>query len=197
MCQVCHRFCGSWLCARCRAGLRPSPERLLPSGIRVVPAFEHTGPARALAHHLKYRGLVAYAVIVADMLADRVPRAPIVPVPRAWSRYLRYGIDPALTLAERLSSRTGMPVVRALAAPWHSRRRAGGDHDLPVRRYGLRNSVLETAVLIDDVITTGATLEAAVNSIGPDRVRAVAAANAVSAVPATATRHPADRDGIG
>jgi pyrimidine operon attenuation protein/uracil phosphoribosyltransferase len=52
-------------------------------------------------------------------------------------------------------------------------------------------------VLIDDVITTGATFEAAIDSIGPDRVRAVAAANAVSAVLGAAAAPSGDQDEIG
>lgn len=177
--------------------LRPAAERILPSGVRVIAAFEHTGPARKLAHHLKYRGLGWYAGLVAEILALRLPASPLVPIPRARSRHLRYGVDPALVLAKRLSDRTGLPVIRAFAAPVHAARRAGGDHTRDVGRYGLRNSVLESVVLIDDVVTTGATFEAAIHSIGPDRVRAVAAANAVPAVFGAAAASSGDHDEIG
>ncbi|MBW3666959.1 MAG: hypothetical protein KY394_05120, partial [Actinobacteria bacterium] len=82
VCLVCHRVDRSALCQRCRLSLRPAPERLLPGGIRLVSAFEHTGAARELIHHLKYRGITGYADLVAALLAPRIPRLPLVPVPR-------------------------------------------------------------------------------------------------------------------
>lgn len=148
-------------------------------GIRVIAAFEHSGPARILAHHLKYRGMVDYAELVADVVAPRVPRAALVPVPRARSRLARYGIDPASVLASRLSRRLEVPVIHVLDPPIHSVRRAGGDHRRSVATPRLRKRPLEKLVLVDDVMTTGATLEAAVAAIGSERVRAVVVANAV------------------
>lgn len=145
----------------------------------MIAAFEHSGPARVLAHHLKYRGLDGYARLVAATLAPRMPPGPLVPVARAWSRRLRYGTDPALLIASHLSQETGSPLYRLLKAPWHSRRRAGGDHRAEVPLPRLRKRTLENVVLIDDVMTTGATLEAAVSAIGVNQVRAVVVANAV------------------
>ena len=61
----------------------------------MVPAFEHEGAARDLVHALKYRGLTVFAEMVTDALVDRVPPLPVVPVPRAWSRQIVFGVDPA------------------------------------------------------------------------------------------------------
>lgn len=148
-------------------------------------AFEHSGPARALAHHLKYRGLDGYARLVAVTLAPRVPDGPLVPVARALSRRLRFGIDPALLIALHLSAETAQPVYRLLRPPLHSRRRAGGDHRMKVPVPHVRKRTLEKVVLVDDVLTTGATLEAAVSAIGVDQVRAAVVANAVTDWPAS------------
>ena len=106
LCQVCHLPARRFLCERCRNGLRPAPERLLDGGIRVVAAFEHSGVARDLVLGLKYRGLTAFAELVAETLASRVPALPIVPVPRTWSRQMRYGVDPAREIAIRLAGRS-------------------------------------------------------------------------------------------
>jgi predicted amidophosphoribosyltransferase len=145
-------------------------------------AFEHSGPARALVHQLKYRGLTGYADLVAMMLAPSLPALPIVPVPRVWTRQLRYGLDPAVVLAESLGRSKGVPVIKSLVAPIYTRRRAGGDHSRPVAPFRITRMPASDFVLVDDVVTTGRTLEAAIGLLGPDRVALAVSANAAPPV---------------
>jgi len=182
ICLGCHTFAAGRLCADCARTLRPAPDRLLPGGIRVVAAYEHVGAARMLVHHLKYRGVEAYVEAVADRLADRLPPLPLVPIPRALSRRIKYGVDPARVIAKALSHRLGVPVLSALAPPLHAARRAGGDHAGVVRPPRARIRLRFPVVVVDDVVTTGATALAAVAAIGADEVRLVAAANVVCEV---------------
>lgn len=170
--------------------MTPAADRLLQGGVRVIPAFEHMGPARALVHQLKYKGLSGYAQIVSAILAERAPRAPLVPIPRARTRLARYGTDPALVLAQHLSSRIGQPVYRLFSAPWHSSRRAGGDHRRPVAFPSIAKTPLERVTLVDDVCTTGATLEAAVRAIGERHISAAVVANAAPEVSSLRRRDP-------
>lgn len=179
VCLVCHRLDPSSVCRDCRLTLRPAPDRLLGEGVRLIAAFEHTGAARELVLHLKYRGLTDYADLVAALLAPRLPVLPLVPVPRALSRRVRYGIDPSRVLAAKISALIGAPVVHLLEPPLHSRRRAGGNHRREVPPFRIRRRVPGAVLLVDDVVTTGATLESAVSSLGSDQVRSVIAANAV------------------
>jgi predicted amidophosphoribosyltransferase len=182
LCQACHRFAPGFLCARCRANLRPAAERILEEGVRLVAAFEHTGVARDLVHDLKYRGLTRFADLVVEMVAPRVPRLPIVPVPRTWSRQILYGIDPAREIGLRLARALDVPLWDLLSAPIHARRRAGGDHSRPapeLRGRGLPECPL---VLVDDVVTTGATVRSAVKTLGLSRLALVVAANAADMV---------------
>jgi predicted amidophosphoribosyltransferase len=127
-------------------------------------AFRHEGPARLLVHRLKYEAVVGPAGLLAGAMVEFLPRdaAAIVPVPRAPARRWRYGVDPAFELASSLAARTGVPVLAALRGDWWHRRRAGG-RDAPrgSPRFRATASVPAGAVLIDDVITTGTTLQAA------------------------------------
>lgn len=179
VCLVCHCITPTALCGDCRASLRPAPERLLPGGVRLVAGFEHAGTAKTLVHHLKYRGITGYANLVAALLAPRVPPVPLVPVPRALTRRVKYGIDPGRALASRLSRLTGAPLAPVLRPPLHSRRRAGGDHRRQVAPFRVIGPLPRALVLVDDVVTTGATLERAVVAIGAERVVMAISANAV------------------
>lgn len=180
VCLVCHRLTPTRLCSQCRSDLRPAPERLLAGGVRLLAGFEHTGAAKALMHHFKYRGITGYADLIAAILAPRMPPMPLVPIPRALTRRIKYGVDPGRALAWRISSLNGAPVAQVLKPPLHSLRRAGGDHRRPVRPFRIEGTVPAALVLVDDVVTTGATLEAAIASLGPERVVMAIAANAVA-----------------
>lgn len=113
------------------------------------------------------------AEIAAREVAPRLPRLPLVPVPRAVSRRLRYGVDPARVVATAIARQLEVPVVDALAPPIHARRRAGGDHSRGVRPFRLKAKLRFPVIVVDDVVTTGATVMAAVEAAGADLVRAV------------------------
>jgi predicted amidophosphoribosyltransferase len=179
LCLVCQSVTRGSLCPGCRSTLKPAPDRLLAEGIRVIAAFEHDDAARVLIHHLKYRGITNYAELVADLLAPRLPALPLVPVPRALTRRVRYGVDGARVVATVLARRLRVPVVDALAAPLHAPRRAGRDHARGVPPYRLRSRVPTECLVVDDVVTTGGTILAAVAALGSARVRTAVTANLV------------------
>ncbi len=182
LCQVCYRPSGRGVvCTGCRSYLVPAPERVLPGGLRVVGAFLHVGPAKVLVHHLKYRGVGGYPAIVAAMVSERIPALPLVPVPRAVSRHLRYGVDPAMALAVAIAAKTGAPVLNLLRSPLHTTRRAGGDHRRPVHAYRGQGPAFPV-ILVDDVVTTGATVLSAAVSLGFLRVHLAVAANVTPGV---------------
>lgn len=178
VCLACHEVTPGRLCRRCEGTLRSAPDRLV-DGVRVVAGFEHRGAAKVMVHHLKYRGVVDFSEMVADRLAGRLPPVPLVPVPRVLTRKVKYGVDPARVIAGSLARRLDVPVFDALARPLHAPRRAGRDHSVPVAPFRLRGRLRFPVLVVDDVITTGATVKAAVDAIGVDLVRSIAAANVV------------------
>ncbi len=162
--------------------MRPAPDRLLPGGVRLVAAFRHEGAAKKLVHQLKYQGMTSFATLTAEVLAPRLTPLPLVPVPRSWSRRLKYGVDPARLIAQRLSSLLEVPVIDALQAPLHAPRRAGRDHSRPVAPYRVRVFPPSPVWIVDDVVTTGSTVLAAIAALGPGNVRGVVSANVVENV---------------
>jgi len=152
------------VCARCTA--------IRPSFTAVRSVFVYQGAAREAVHALKFRGLSAIASVMATHMAQRLvewrpPIDSIVPVPLAGSRRRQRGYNQSELLAKELSRLTAVPLApRALIRPHSSspqyrladrdeRRRNVSVAFRPGKRVP-QGSVL----LVDDVITTGATLDA-------------------------------------
>jgi ComF family protein len=167
------------VCPRCRR--RPSAL----SSLRAIGGYE--GPLRAILHALKYRGRRSVSSPLAALMlrecADALHEADmLVPVPLHWRKRRARGFNQAEELARRLP----LPVLRALrrtrATPSQTdlpaaRRHANVRGAFRVRRRA--NVGGRRIVLIDDVCTTGATLEACARVLreaGAADVRALTAA---------------------
>jgi ComF family protein len=127
--------------------------------------------ARRLAHELKYEGMTALAGPMAQLLSERV-RVPaadvIVPVPLHRSRQRSRGYNQAAVLGKHLAVVTGIPhEARAarrvrntmpLVKTMHrAERRAIVDRAFDAEPERIEG---RTVLLVDDVCTTGATLDA-------------------------------------
>ncbi len=182
---MCCLVCVAWgchpLCRRCAATLRAGGDRRLRCGLLVRSPLHHSGAARVLVHRLKYQGLRAAAGPLAAAMATALPdeAAALVPIPRVLARRWRYGVDAADDLAAALARITALPVLRLLRPGWWAPAQARRDRwhrFLP--RLALVDDPPARAVLVDDVITTGATLTAAATVVGGAGVVAVTATSA-------------------
>jgi len=188
LCDRCGDPLGSWRlldraasrCCRCRR--RPtSLDRA-----RAVGAYG--GALAAVIHALKYDGRRSLAAQLAALMRERGAEVLegadcVVPVPLHWWRRRERGFNQAADLARHL----GRPVVHALrrvrATPAQtglpSARRHHNVRGAFVASRACRSLRGAVVVLVDDVCTTGATIEAcarALKAAGVSEVRALTAA---------------------
>lgn len=191
LCAACGRSCrdDAVICSRCMRRLSEATPLTGPGAAGLDRAWSsapHDRVARQLVAALKFRRLLP----VADLIAERIQwLAPsglltgtIVPVPTARLRTLQRGFDPATEIALALAERTGAPLSTCLTrrggARQVGRRRAQRVGQPP--RFRICGQPPRSVVLVDDVMTTGATLSAS--------ARALREAGALRVVAITFTR---------
>jgi predicted amidophosphoribosyltransferase len=190
------------LCPRC--GL-PSHRRGCPAAraafARAWAPLAYDGVARELVGALKFRGALPLAALMAAHIAANIPadlREPlgdglggavdpdvlaagtaVVAVPAQRVRARRRGFDPAAALAAALAPRLGLPEHPCLRRRDREGRQVGAGR-AQRRRAGrlaieIRAPPPLRALLVDDVHTTGATLDACAHALVAGGCREVVA----------------------
>jgi predicted amidophosphoribosyltransferase len=152
-----------------------------------IAALPYRGAGRRLVAALKFSRLRPAATLGARLIVSRAPAellaAPLVPVPAAPLRMARRGIDPPGELAAALSTLAGERVVPLLRRRDRGRQRGRSRGERLARPPTVvaAEAAPDRVVLVDDVVTTGATLTAcarALRAAGTSRIAAVALAAA-------------------
>jgi predicted amidophosphoribosyltransferase len=192
-CAACGRSCAveAVVCASCARRLAEADPLLGsgPSGVdRAWSSAAYEGVARDLVTALKFRRLLPVAELMAERIQWLAPAnllsGAIVPVPPARLRSMRRGFDSAGELAAVLAEGLDAPLHPCLMRRGGGRQVGKGraeriGHPPAIRASG---EAPRSALLVDDVLTTGATLSAC--------ARALRDAGAVRVVAVTFARRP-------
>jgi ComF family protein len=145
-------------------------------GIRSAAFFEDN-PIRPAIHFLKYRNHKAVASILATILAETYQRGQlmlevIIPVPLHAARHRQRGYNQSELLARALGTLLGLSVdTKTLQRTRHTHSQmtlgVHERHQNVVDAFACSNSSLSgrKVLLIDDVCTTGSTLDACASAL--------------------------------
>ena len=210
-CAGCDRP-GSLLCEACRDSLplidarHACPRCGAPDGRGPC---EECGDAPSFVAHVRCVGLLEaplsrvltvykdagerrLALLLGDMVAELLAEwadwaEALVPIPATVTAVSRRGFDHARLIADAVSRASGIPVVQALVCAAGRDQRGLGRTERRANvgsAFGVREGVRPPAhvLLLDDVLTTGATLDSAARTLldaGAEEIRAMTVARAI------------------
>lgn len=157
--------------------VRVETEELREAGLlfldRIVAAssYEASPLLRFAVHRFKYKRQTSYARELGTILAEAslmiLPSDDLTlcPVPLHWSREYTRGFNQSALLADTVGAERGWPVMHLLKrihATGHQARRAHAErHAAMMNAFAITTNNLPLhAILIDDIATTGSTLDA-------------------------------------
>lgn len=160
-CPVCAEpTLGSAICGACLSHPRKFD--------RVVAPAAYAYPLDRLIQRFKYGGNLAVAPLLAELMLARIEAEPlpdlIVPMPLSAERLKERGFNQSLVIASLIAKRTGVPVD---ADACQRVRHGDAQSSLPYQRRAdnvraafvcMRNVEGCSIAVVDDVLTTGATL---------------------------------------
>lgn len=153
------------------------------SSVTSVTSYKST--AKELLWKLKSSGAQEAAKIMAECMVRILPKdreSLIVPVPTASNRVRQRGYDQAKLIARQIARKARLPYLNCLVRSGYAHQVGAGREqrlrqlETAFRVKNLRNIQDANIVLVDDVVTTGASLEIAA------KVLKEAGANDISAI---------------
>ena len=172
-CFGCRRT-GAWACSTCLASLRsPLATERIPCVDQVLAAWAYDGVARDLILALKLRGKRPAAEPLATAMTRAIQNegsgvTAITWVPGRAAEMRRRGFDHAEVIARAVGASLGLPVIGMLDRTGHRPDQTALSGS--ARRRNLKGAFTASKVagqvmVIDDLVTTGATAEACARAL--------------------------------
>ena len=177
-CAFCRKLVrdGRMLCPECERKLpwaKPEESALcIPHLALCLSPLYYTGDVRKSLLRYKFHGAAAYCRIYGELMADCLKQSNVQPdvvtwVPLSRQRLRKRGYDQARLLAEEVAKRLSLPcecmIEKTKHNPAHSG--TGGPEARKRNVEGVYRAVTDCTgvhvLLVDDIVTTGATLSAA------------------------------------
>lgn len=148
---------------RCRNGCRLH-------GVRQSIVTQRTGVIRELLHGMKFKQAREHTRVCADLLNEAIddvdPQAYVVPIPTSVQHVRQRGFDHTRLIARRFAHLRGLSSTPLL---WreHNHRQVGSNRIERFKQADTAFRVTQTSkttrplILLDDIVTTGATMAAA------------------------------------
>jgi competence protein ComFC len=195
LCAACRAelpYLSAGVCARCASmrgprGVCHGCRRLSPSLSVVRAAFAYEGAARGAVLALKFRSGRYLAPLMGELLREHLARRPlhadvVVPVPLAARRLRQRGYNQARLLADQVAASVRGTVVADALERVHR----PAQQTLPAadRLHNLLGALScptpaaidnQRVLLVDDVVTTGATLSACAEALADAGARRISA----------------------
>ncbi len=172
-CYFCKKLTQDFaVCSSCRPNSRIN---------NVWVATDYNQNAKNLVYELKYKNNRSTASVVGSFLCHTLPLMPdntvVVNIPTATKRVRLRGFDHSRALAVYVANKKGLGYKNLLARAGQSRQVGSNRKDRLSQLRGaflLRKAVIpERVLLVDDIVTTGATLEAAAKELKQNGVKKV------------------------
>ncbi len=190
-CFGCHRL-GPSICSACRSNWHPHYYKTKLAGLTVHSALLYTPTASRIILAAKESGLKGADELLIDAIIHVVHKAipdntlyRLVPVPSSKASQRRRGRSFIVDLVSHISQQTGIPMIDCLQlsrrvldqSGLHRNERAAN----LAGAFTLNSRVRGELILVDDVVTTGATLREAARAVNSQGFQAVGSVTAITA----------------
>jgi ComF family protein len=176
-CVVCEKL-GAPMCLNCRNNFVPNVKAVELLGVRGFSVTEYNSDAALMVNAIKEKGLTSFIPTVADLIVESLPEAlgpaVFVPVPSSKMNTKKRGYSHTTLLAKALARKVHGSSYRQLLTSTKPRldqvglsgqervSNMDGAFKADLRGFGPRSRQI---VLVDDVLTSGATLNEAIRCL--------------------------------
>jgi len=186
------RVLGPTICSTCRSDWHPHYYKTKFDGLTVHSALVYTPTASKIILAAKESGLRGADELLMDAITHVLEKAipdntlyRLIPVPSSKASQRRRGRSFIVDLVSQISQRTGIPMIDCLQLSRRVLDQSGLHRDERATNlagaFTLSSRARGELILVDDVVTTGATLREAARAVNSQGFQAVGSVTAITA----------------